>query len=160
MSPYNDEYQSIQHMPGFTQATAWTCPPSVETLIIVYNEALWMGDKLDHTLMNSNYMRHHCINVQDKHCMQNPMVITCPEEDVTIPLYMSGTILCDDASSPTQQKSEDSLQIVLKYLHDWDPQSVCFLKGSHSKEEEYSLLRQFMLTQCGARSMRPILSQG
>ena len=54
VSPYNDEYQSIQHMPGFTQATAWTCPPSGKTLIIVSNEALWMGDKLDHTLMNSN----------------------------------------------------------------------------------------------------------
>ena len=92
-------------------------------------------------------MRHHCINVQDKHCMQNPMVITCPEEDMTISLYMSGTILCDDDLSPTQQQTEDSLQIVLKYPHDRDPQSVCFLKGSHSKEEEDSLLLQFMLTQ-------------
>ena len=63
-----------------------------------------MGEKLDYTLVNPNHMRHNHIDVQANPRMKNSMGITCPEEDMTIPLYMSGTIVCDYTSSPTQKK--------------------------------------------------------
>ena len=64
------------------------------------------------------------------------MGITCPEEDTTIPLHKSGIIVYADTLSPTQQHLEDSHWLVLTYIHDWYPHSVCFPKGSHSEEEE------------------------
>ena len=64
------------------------------------------------------------------------MEITCPEDDVTVTFYMSGTIFCADTSSPTQQQLEDCPRIILTYPHDWYPHSVRFPKGSRSKEEE------------------------
>ena len=88
LSPYSDEYESIQHVPVVTRSTAWTRPHSGETSIIVFDEALWMGDKLDQILVNPKQMRHHFIKVQDNPWMQNLMVITCSQEDVTIPLYI------------------------------------------------------------------------
>ena len=94
-----------------------------------------MGDKLDHTLANPNQMRHHCIDVQDNHCMKNLMGTTFPEEDVMITLYMLGTIVCADTLSPSQQHLKDFTWIVLKYPHGWYPHSVSFPKGSHSEEE-------------------------
>ena len=88
VSPYSDKYKSIQHVPVVTRATEWNFPHSGETSIIMFNEDLLMGDKLDHILMNPNQMRHNHINVQDNPCMQNPMGINFLEEDLTIPLYI------------------------------------------------------------------------
>ena len=98
VSPLSDEYKSIQHVPVVTRATAWTCPHSGETFILVFNEALWMGENFDHTLVNPNQMRHHRIDVKDNPCMQKRMGITCPEDDVTLPLYMLVTIVCTETS--------------------------------------------------------------
>ena len=55
-----------------------------------------MGEKLDHTLVNPNHMRHHHINVKDNPRMKKPMGITCSEEDVMAQTYMSGTIVFTD----------------------------------------------------------------
>ena len=65
MSPYSDKYESIQHVPVVTAATLWTFPHSGETFILVFNEALWMGEKLDYTLVDPNQISHHHIDVQD-----------------------------------------------------------------------------------------------
>ena len=137
VSPYSDKYQSIQHVPVVTGATSWTCPHYGETFIVVFNEALFMVDKLDYTLVIPNQMCYHCIYVQDNPCMQKPMGITCPEEGVTITHYMSVTIFRADTLSPTQQQLEDCPFIVLTSPHDQDPHSIRFPKGSHSKEEKY-----------------------
>ena len=91
VSPYSDEYESIQHVQVVTGVTAWIFPHSRETFILIFNKALCIGENLNNTLVNPNQMRHHRINVQDKPCMKKPMLITCPEEDVTVPLYMSDT---------------------------------------------------------------------
>ena len=68
-----------------------------------------MGDKLDHTLVNTNNMNHHHIDVKYNLYMNKPMGTTCPQEDVAITLYMSGTVVCADTSPPTQQNVEDFL---------------------------------------------------
>ena len=96
VSPYSDEYESVQHVSIVTGATEYSCPHSSDTFILVFNKDLWMGEDLDHTLVNPNQMRHHRIDVKDNHCVKNSMVFTRPEDEVTVPLYMSGTIVCAD----------------------------------------------------------------
>ena len=131
VSPYRDENKLIQHVPIVTRATAWTFPHSGETFILVFNEALWMGEKLDQNLVNPNHMCYHCIDVQDNNCMHKTMFITCPQGGVTILIYMSGTIMWAYTSSPTQQQLEDCPRIILTSQHDWDPHPIHFRKGSH-----------------------------
>ena len=63
VSPYSDKYESIQHMLVVNGAIAWTCLHSGETFILFFNEALWMGEDLEHTLLNPNQIHHHRINV-------------------------------------------------------------------------------------------------
>ena len=106
-------------------------------IILFFNEALWMREKLNHTLVNPNQMSNHHIDVQDNPCTNKSTFIKCPQEDVTILLYMSGTMFCADTSSLTQQQLEDFPRIILTSQHDWDPHSSHFPKGSHSKEEGY-----------------------
>ena len=68
--------------------------------------------------------------------MQNPMGITFPQEDMTIPLYTSGTLFCADTSSPAQEQLDYCPWTILTYKYEWDPHSVCFPKDSRSDEEE------------------------
>ena len=132
VSPYSDEYNSTQHVPVVSRATSWNFSHFGETFVLIFNKASCMGEMLDHTLVNPNQILHHRINVQDNPCIQNPMVITFPEEDVTVPLYMSVTIDCADTSSTTQQQLYDCLRIVLTSPHDWYTRSIRFPKGLHS----------------------------
>ena len=38
--PYSDEYDRMADVPVVTGATAWTCPETSETFILVFHEAL------------------------------------------------------------------------------------------------------------------------
>ena len=44
VSPYTDYYDAIKGVPIVTGATAWTSQATGETFILVFNEALWMGE--------------------------------------------------------------------------------------------------------------------
>jgi hypothetical protein len=54
VSPYSDAYDPIKNVPIVTGATAMTCAKTGMTLILLFNEAIWMGDLLDHSLINPN----------------------------------------------------------------------------------------------------------
>ena len=113
MLSYSKKYEYIQHIPVVTGVTAWTFPHSRETFILVFNKSLWMGKKLDHTLVIPNQIHQHRIDVQDNPCMHKPMGIAFLHDDVTIPLYMDDTIVFNDTSSPTQQHLGYCTQIIL-----------------------------------------------
>lgn len=51
VSPYSDTYESIKKAPIVTGATGYTSPISGKCLILVFNEALWLGDQMSHTLL-------------------------------------------------------------------------------------------------------------
>ena len=54
VSPYSDEYAPVSDVPIVKAATAWQSPHTGQTYILIFNEALWMGDSLDHSLINPN----------------------------------------------------------------------------------------------------------
>ena len=68
VSPYRDDYDPISNVPIVTAATAWQSSYTGQTYILVFNEALWMGDTMSNTLVNPNQLRHFGTTVQD-----NPM---------------------------------------------------------------------------------------
>ena len=76
VSLYSDEYELIQHVKVVTGATAWNYPHSSEKFILVFNEALCMGEKLDHKLVNPNQILHHHIKVKENPHTQDKMGIT------------------------------------------------------------------------------------
>ena len=65
VSLYTDSYEAIKGVPIVTGATAWTSKVNGQTYILVFNEALWMGDVLEHSLINPNQLRHFGVTVQD-----------------------------------------------------------------------------------------------
>ena len=82
VSPYADEYDAIRNVHVVTGATVWTISQdrasTVVTgatvwtnsqdgapILLVFSEALWMGDRLYHTLINPNQLRSYRVDVQD-----------------------------------------------------------------------------------------------
>jgi hypothetical protein len=65
VSPYTDTYEAIKSVPIVQAATAFDHPDTGETTILILNEAISMGDKMNHTLINPNQLRAFGLTVQD-----------------------------------------------------------------------------------------------
>ena len=102
VSPYTDEYEPITDVPVVRGATLWTDQHTNKEYILVFNEALWKGDTLTHSLINPNQLRTFGTLVQDNHYHTDPLGITPLPYDLEIPLHTTGTIIYADTRAPTQ----------------------------------------------------------
>ena len=93
-------------------------------ILPVFYEALWMGDKLDHMLVNPNQLRAYGVNVQDNPFMSTSLAIS--DQDHIISLYSKGTIICGDTRSPMEQELGTLPRMVMTSPHDWDPHNIFF----------------------------------
>ena len=76
-------------------------PKLCETYILVFKEGLCMGDKMDHTLVNPNQMRHFGIKVQDNPYDGAPLYLMTEDGDFFLPLAIQGTNIMEDTHTPT-----------------------------------------------------------
>ena len=109
VSPYADKYDAIRNIPVVTGATVWTNSQDGAPILLVFNEALWMGDRLHHTLINPNQLRSYGVDVQDNPFAKEDLAIIT--DDYIIPLDTQGTIIFCDTRSPTEVELQPS------YLH-------------------------------------------
>jgi len=59
---YDTSIRLLQNVPIVTGATAYDCPTTGKTFILVFHEALYYGMSLDHSLINPNQVRHFGID--------------------------------------------------------------------------------------------------
>ena len=90
--PYSDTYNAITDVPVVTGATLWTSPHDGDEYILIFNEPLWMGDTLQHTMVNPNQLRAYGTTVQDNPFSPSPLSFDPPNGPV-IPLTTMGTII-------------------------------------------------------------------
>ena len=138
VSPYNaDNYEPERDIPIISGATAYTCQDSGHTYILVVNEGLWFGEKLQNTLLNPNQLRYAGVTVAD-----NPFnkkePISIVHDDVTIPLFLTGTTIFLETTTPTQSELDTCPHIHLTCDADWNPQTVQ-LSAAQSVEAESSI---------------------
>ena len=93
VSPYADTYEPIRNVPIVTGATAITSSNSGLTYILIFNEAIWMGDLLDHSLINPNQLRCHGVDVQDNPFRSMAMHIASDDDDFMHPMRADGTTI-------------------------------------------------------------------
>ena len=144
VSPYSSEYQAVWNVPVVTGATVWTNPTDGTAYLLVFHEFLWMGDKLDHTLVNPNQVRAYSVSIQDNPFDTKPLSIAA--DDVSVKLYLEGTIICGDTQTPTESELGQLPRLILTSPHAWDPHNVCFpsysgqLSDSTPIESSHSIL--------------------
>ncbi|KAI2502118.1 Reverse transcriptase (RNA-dependent DNA polymerase) [Fragilaria crotonensis] len=63
--PYSGEYKPIPDVSIATVATLWIHPTDGQPYILIINEALYFGDRVDVTLLNPNQLRANGVTVED-----------------------------------------------------------------------------------------------
>jgi len=124
VSPYNaTAYQPERDVPIVSAATAFTCQRTGQTYILVINEALWFGDRLENSLINPNQLRFGGTIVNDNPF--DPQIpISIQTDDVDIPLELAGTTIFFDSSTPTPTELDNCPHIHLTCDSEWDPHTV------------------------------------
>lgn len=141
VSPYREDYDAISDVPIVKAATAWQSPLTGQVYILVLNEALWMGESMEHTLLNPNQVRHYGNKVQDDPTSDSPMYIMTYDASFSMELEMLGTIVFANTYTPSSQELQGCPHIVLSSARRWDPVNVSFKRKSHSLEEEVIHMR-------------------
>ena len=142
VQPYREDYDSIANVPIATVATAWQSPLTGQCYILVFNEALWMGDSLPHSLVNPNQLRHFGVHVQDDPSSDRPLSVITADGDFSFELSRQGTVIYFNSRTPTDDELANCPHIVLTSQIPWDPTKVHFSSNSHSLEEEVERIRR------------------
>ena len=132
--PYADEYDAIRSVPIVMGATVWTNSHDGGPILLEFNEALWMGDRLHHTLINPNQLQSYGVDVQDNPFAKEDLAIIT--DDYIIPLDTQGTTIFCDMRSPTEVELQQLPRVVLTSAINWDPQKVQF--PSHNSDRVVS----------------------
>ena len=122
VSPYSSQYEAVQNDPVVTEATVWTNAADGTAYLLIFHESLWMGDKLDHTLVNPNQLQAYGVSIQDNPFDAKPLSIITV--DISVELYLEGAIICGDTWTPTESELSRLPCLILTSPHDWDPHNV------------------------------------
>ena len=123
--PYSDTYKAITNVRVVTGATLWTSQHDGDEYILIFNEALWMGDTLQHTLVNPNQLRAYGTTIQDNPFSRSPLSFD-PTNGPVIPLTTMGTIVYCTTRAPNDQELSSLPHITLSSSATWDPHNVVF----------------------------------
>ena len=123
--PYSDTYNAITDVLVVTGATLWTSPHDGDKYILIFNEALWMGDTLQHTLVNPNQLQAYGTTAQDNPFSPSPLSFN-PTNGPVIPLTTMGTIIYCTTRAPSDHELSSLPHITLCSSATWDPHNVVF----------------------------------
>jgi len=129
--PYSGEYKPIQGVPIATVATMWVHPQNGQPYILIINEALYFGDRVDVTLLNPNQLRANGILVEDVPRQFDPKSshsIYHPTAQLRIPLSLDGISSGFVSRKPTWEEYKQYPHIELTSSMPWDPSSDQFAK--------------------------------
>ena len=94
-------YKTIESVSIFQEDTAHKNPETGKTTIPILNEAIWMGEIMDYTLVNPNQLRAYGMTVQYNNFAEAPILIATEDRDFMLPLSSKGTILGVTTRTPT-----------------------------------------------------------
>jgi len=119
---YNDDLPPTT-VPIVSGATAYECPKTNETFILIVNEGLYYGSRLNHSLLNPNQLRSYGNPVWDNPFdRERPFGIELAE--VLIPFDTRGTKVLFKTRVPTQQEIEGCRKMHLTSKVHWNPHEV------------------------------------
>ena len=126
VKPFTDELSPVQEIEIGSGETAYTCSNG-ETYILVINEGLIFGERLENTLLTPNQMRSNGTTVEDTPTQfdrrsRHAIVGTDDHGDeVTLPLILRGIISYLPTHYPTEEEQRNCRRITLTSDIEWDP---------------------------------------
>jgi hypothetical protein len=95
VSPYTEAHEAIRSVPIVQAATAYNNRDTGKTTILILNEAIRMGDQMEHTLINPNQLRAYGITVQDNPFYPAPIFISTEDNEFTFLQQRDGPWCCN-----------------------------------------------------------------
>ena len=128
VSPFSTELTSLSDVPIGTCATVFDDPNTGQSFLLIVNEAIYLGDRMSHSLLCPNQLRSNGVQVFDvplqfgglKHC------IDIVEHDLQIPLQLHGTFSYFDSRIPTDNELRHLDRFELTSEVAWEPSSSQF----------------------------------
>ena len=122
--PYDTTYEPMKDIPIVSGATTFH-HPNGESFILVVNEALYYGPRLDHSLLNPNQIRYNGVGFWDNpYDQDHPLGIEIYDMDMEIPMVYNGTKLVFKTSTPTEYELNVLPRVVLTSDSPWNPHEV------------------------------------
>ena len=134
-APFSDTYEPMTNIPIINAATEFTSTTRRQ-FILVLNKDLYITD-MDHTLINTNQLRHFDTEVQDNpYHATGLMSITRPNDEFMACLQSQGTNVFISTWQPTKTQLSSLPHIVLMSPREWDPHKIEFPAKKYSMQEE------------------------
>jgi hypothetical protein len=105
VAPFSDEYARMTDVPIASAATAWDDPETGQMTILIFNQGLWSGDKLDNSLINPNQCRMHRIELcDDPFDPTRQLGVTDPFTKMHMPMEFQGNVVYFCSRAPTEEE--------------------------------------------------------
>lgn len=124
-----------RQVPIVTGATAFVRPDTGENVILIVNQALYLGEHVEQSLLNPNQIRFDGNQVQDD--PTKPRLGITTEDGMFISMQQYGTLIGMMSYCPTFQEYESLERYTLTGLETWDPHNVKFEVNSMKRKNLY-----------------------
>ena len=143
VSPFLSDYGVQDDVQICTAATAFDTSDG-ETIILVFGQGLWFGERMDRTLINPNQCRHFGIQICDDPMDPHRELGITMDDEYFIPMSMDGTTCGFVSRCPTVEELESSRTFILSDEQHWDPHHVSFDNGNGDKSQISSVNSQYL----------------
>ncbi len=126
---FHDTFAPVPDVPIATVATAWSDPLTGEAYILIFHEALYFGNNMDHSLINPNQLRHYGVTVNDNPYDRATAMGIELENDDRIPFYSQGSAIFFTSRYPSDEELESYPHVVLTCDKPWDPHGLVMPGG-------------------------------
>ncbi|KAI2501496.1 hypothetical protein MHU86_12941 [Fragilaria crotonensis] len=138
LTPTLTQFKALEDIPIATVATAYDCPLTGKTYVLVINEALYFGDKMKHSLLCPNQLRANGLKVDDcprQYDSDSTHSIHVPESDLSIPLALRGVISGFVTRVPTNAELADlTRHVEMTSEEEWDPYASAFSTAEEDRD--------------------------
>ena len=124
VSPFLSEYESQEDVKICSGATAFTTEEG-ETVILIFGQGLWFGDRMDKSLINPNQSRAYGIGVCDDPTDPYRQIGFFHDDDF-FPLHMQGTTATINTRSPTRKELDECRKLFMSDPDFWDPTVIIY----------------------------------
>lgn len=127
---YDASIQPIENVPIVTGATAYDDPDTGTTFILVFNESLYYGERLDHSLINPNQVRSYGIPFWDNPFDTSRTLSIEVDNTLHIPLRTFGTKIAFRTRVPSEAELRNCEHVHMMSASIWNPNDIVMIQAT------------------------------
>jgi hypothetical protein len=127
---YDASIKPVENVPIVTGATAYDDPATGLTYILIFHEALYYGERLDHSLINPNQIRSYGIPFWDNPFDPSHALTIEVNDSLHIPLRSYGTKIAFRTRVPSEAELCECEHIAMTSPTLWNPSDIVMIQAT------------------------------